>query len=181
MDGEEPTYDLQGLTIGLHPNCRQHWNRRRWNGFASLAEKLYNAGASVLLTGSPDDSEYVAEILGEANADKIVCSYIPTSSVMGLARLLKRLDIFVTINTLPMHLAIALKVPTVAIVGGTPASVVCPRNNPRLLYVEDPGLANYPDYRPQIDNIRVGVVIDKIQELIHAIPVNQTRCEPLPC
>jgi ADP-heptose:LPS heptosyltransferase len=93
-------------------------------------------------------------------------------SLIEMAALLKRVHLFVTINTGPMHIALALDVPTVAVIGGTPASVVCPRDNPRFQYLEDPALAAWdprsPWLRsaPAINSITVDAVFEAVMQML---------------
>jgi ADP-heptose:LPS heptosyltransferase len=79
------------------------------------------------------------------------------TDLFSLENLLKSVPLLITVNTFTMHLGIALGVPTVAIIGGTPASVVAPRDNPKFKYVEN------------VDNINaitVDEVMEKVDELL---------------
>ena len=163
------------LLIAIHTNCRQGKDQRRWGGahFAALAERLsVQLGCTVLFTGGRDDQAYVQSIVQRMTDPQHVRNLAGRLSLIETAALLKRVHLFVTINTGPMHLAVALDVPTVAIIGGTPASVVCPRDNPRFRFLEDPALAAWDPRSPwlrspaAITSITVDAVFDSVLHLL---------------
>ncbi len=163
------------LLIAMHTNCRQGKEQRRWEGarFAALAGRLSaRLGCTVLFTGGPDDQAYVQSIVERMTDTQHVRNFAGRLSLIETAALLRHVHVFVTINTGPMHLAVALDVPTVAIVGGTPASVVCPRENPRFRYLEDPALSAWDHRSPwlrspaAINSITVDAVFDAVLHLL---------------
>lgn len=66
-----------------------------------------------------------------------------------------------------MHLGVALKVPTFAIIGGTPASIVAKRSK-NFRYLEDPGLKDYPDFTPKMHEISPEMVYWGVKEMLNA-------------
>lgn len=159
------------FVVVVHPSCRQDWEKRRWSPrrFRTVVEfliTLYNA--KIIFTGhGKEDDKYV-------NAIRSQIPY-PTESLVGyldveeLGALLKRANLVVTVNTFTMHLAGALKRPTVAIIGGTPAKVVA-YNNEDFVYLEDPALKNWNpenlEYKPNMGDIFSNEVSEKIEWLV---------------
>jgi len=177
----------EALLIGMHTNCRQDREQRRWSRekFVDLANRLIDTHAAIiLLTGGPEDRAYVEEIARAIRPGAPVRNLAGKLSLMEFAALLRRLAVFVTINTGPMHIAVALRTPTVAIIGGTPASVVFPLNCPLFQSMMDPALEQWdpaelhPSYTPAIQNIRVDQVLEKIQLLLTSREVRPTGPRP---
>jgi heptosyltransferase II len=163
------------VLIGMHTNCRQGHAQRRWGGekFAELANRLIEVhNATILLTGGPEDREYTEEIARAISVPARVKNLAGKLSLLEFAALLKNLRVFVTINTGPMHIAIALRTPTVAIIGGTPPSVVFPANDACCQFIADPALDQwnpaelYPSYSPLIQTIKVRQVLEKVEFLL---------------
>ena len=120
--------DERELLIGFHAGTALFKNhiRRRWapEKFAELATKLTNEmGARVLLFGGPDDVEANKIIL-----DRAMESVIPveTKSILDSVAVMQRLKFFVSNDSSLMHIAGALKLPTVAIFGPTNETYVHP-------------------------------------------------------
>lgn len=146
---------LSGEFIGIHTACRQHFDRRRWaqEHFVALAQQLIKDGYNVVFTGAKDDVDYVGDIAFRSGGRSLAgLNLAQTAAVISRARL------FITINTLPMHMAVALNVPTVAIIGGSPARVVYPLDNPRFRYIEDPALRDYDPDDPWVRNPRLNEI-----------------------
>lgn len=163
------------LLIAMHTNCRQDQEQRRWKGdqFAALARRLIaETKCTVLFTGGREDHAYVESIVRTVADPVHARNLAGTLSLIETAALLKRAHLFVTINTGPMHLALAVDVPTVAIVGGTPAAVVCPSGNPLFRFLEDPALrlwdphAPWQGVAPAINSITVAAVFDEVVKLL---------------
>jgi ADP-heptose:LPS heptosyltransferase len=163
------------LLVGMHTNCRQDWKKRRWDmrNFTLLGnELLKNNSAKLVLTGSPDDVPYVAELVRTLQPPDRVINLAGTVTLYELAALFTQLTILITLNTGPMHIAIALRCPTLAIIGGTPAPVVFPSNDPEFDFVMDPALEQWDptvlthSYEPLINSIGVDVVLKKAIQLL---------------
>lgn len=149
----EGEWKEKGFITVIHTCTRNTSWLRQWHGWRELVLRIgHKFGWRIYYTGSKADAEYVR---GETR-------YCPAINLCGkttideLARLLKRADLCVTVNTFTMHLAIALETPTVAIVGGTDVSVVCPSEDDKFKHVQS-GLTT--------KEITVDMVWDKIIEL----------------
>ncbi len=159
--------------IGIHAHCRQGKRFREWgrDRFASLAGALAQRhGAAIVLTGSQDDAADVQALAASIRPAQRVISLAGRLSLGQMAALLSRLTVFVTVNTGPMHIAIAVGTPTVAIIGGTPAFIVYPTDDPRFTYVADPALRDWdpaalrPRYVPALDSVPVDDVLARVEE-----------------
>ncbi len=161
--------------IGIHANCNPSPERRQWDQakFAALADRLIETyGATIALTGSEADKEYVGTIIRSVSRQDRIINAAGALSLGELAALVKRLDLFVSINTGPLHIAIALKTPTVAIIGGRPAEIFCPKDSPFIDWVEDKALHPWdpqplqPSIRSRMDEISVDDVLQKVRSMM---------------
>ena len=166
------------VVVGIHSNSRQTQNLRRWDQqkFAELSDRIIREyHAKIIFTGSQPDSEYIDGIIEHIHGKDQVLRGLQYT-VEELGALFQRMNLFITINTGPMHIAIAQKTPTVALIGGTPAHVVFPKNNRHFQYVMDPGLetwdpepVNY-SYMPNMQEISVDAVWRKVQMVMNDRP-----------
>lgn len=110
---------------------------------------------TLVFTGSMDDLHPIYKIAGgvrrNARTEWIGCS------LDELSDLLETMTLFITLNTFPMHVAAAKKIPTLALVGGTAASIVCP-DAENFWYIEGKDLI--------VDNITVEEVMRKVGEIL---------------
>jgi len=108
--------------------------------------------------GTKDQAEYIDSIIAGLSRQEYVFNYAKSDiTIMQSSRVIENAKLLITVNSLPMHIGIARDVPTVAIIGGTPAKVVAPCDNPKFRYVEN------------VDNINaitVDEVMEKVEELI---------------
>jgi heptosyltransferase-2 len=167
--------DTGVLTIGIHAHCRQEKERRQWppERFAQLASALIERyGARIMLTGGAEDRDSVRRLAALIRPGDRVLSVAGDLSLGEFAALLTQLSLFVTINTGPMHIAVAVRTPTVAIIGGTPASIVFPVHDPAFRFLMDPALRQWnpdilkPAYAPALETISVEDVMEKAADLL---------------
>jgi len=105
--------------IGLHPGGSGRWKTKRWDldRWARLCDLLVQRNIQVVITGGPDE-----RALGQALLDLTSSTphlAIGQTSVMELACLIKRCDVFVAHDSSPLHLAAAVGTPTIALFGPT--------------------------------------------------------------
>lgn len=111
----------RGLTVGrfvhLHPASR--WLFKCWPAakVAQLADALSARGLPIVLTAAPDEAEkaLIAAILAEARTPLIDLS--GQLSLKELAALTAKAKLFVGVDSAPMHIAAAMRTPTVALFG----------------------------------------------------------------
>ena len=92
---------------------------RRWplGKYLITARWLLDHGYRVVFSGAKNDVVHSAEIAAALNSDQVI-DLIGKTSVAGLMDLLKHAVAVLTNDTGPAHLAIALGVPTLVLVGG---------------------------------------------------------------
>jgi lipopolysaccharide heptosyltransferase II len=117
------------LTIGVNPGSL--WRTKRWSpaGFAELIEMLRQKfDCQVLLFGGSDDAAVVNEVQNRcAGAATSLVGHI---DLHELPAAISRCAVFVTNDSGPMHIAVARKVPVVAIFcATTPALGFYPYSN----------------------------------------------------
>lgn len=133
-----PPVDLFGKKkiAAFHTNTRTTQDLRRWPYFPELADRL--EGYTIAFTGSLEDRPYIDGLRVKMKGPSLNLGGIFT--VEGLAVFLNSCSLVVSVNSFPMHLARALNVPTVAIVGATPAEVVCNPSS-QFRYIENMNLS----------------------------------------
>ena len=102
------------FVVGLSPGSV--WPTKRWStaGFAALIRLLrLKYDCRVLLFGAPEDSSVVEEILRQGEDG--VINLVGNIGLSELAAAISRCRIFVTNDSAPMHIAVARKVPTIAL------------------------------------------------------------------
>jgi heptosyltransferase-2 len=119
------------LIIGFHPGCATLKNhiKRRWEPekFAELANRLIeNRNAKVMVFGGQDEEELKNSIVSQVPSDRIL--NVSTDSITETAAIMKRCDLFITNDSSLMHIAAALKLKVVALIGPTNTSYIKPWN-----------------------------------------------------
>ncbi|HWP82564.1 MAG TPA: lipopolysaccharide heptosyltransferase II [Bacteroidota bacterium] len=96
------------------------WNTKRWlkERFAEVAKELVKDGFRVVLVGGAEDRELCEEIVKLAGGDGIV-STAGRLSLMESSELIRRCNVMICNDSAPMHLAVAMRTPVVAIFGAT--------------------------------------------------------------
>ena len=117
------------LVIGFHPGCSplKNHERRRWEPekFAELGKRLINDNnAKVLLFGGPDENYLKDQITTKINSENAL--KVETKSLTQTAAIMKRCNVFVTNDSSLMHVAAALQLNTIAIIGPTNTNYIYP-------------------------------------------------------
>jgi ADP-heptose:LPS heptosyltransferase len=103
--------------VGVHVSggrAIKQWPPER---FAEVARRLIDAAdATIVLTGSAADRPLVDRVAAELPADRVI-DVAGELDLLTLAAILRRLDLLVTGDTGPMHLAAAVGTPIVAVFG----------------------------------------------------------------
>ena len=105
--------------VGLHPGGSGRWKTKRWEvaRWARVCDALTQRGLRVVVTGGPDEHA-LGEALQRLTSTKPHL-VIGQTSLMELACLIKRCDVFVAHDSSPLHLAAAVGTPAVALFGPT--------------------------------------------------------------
>ena len=100
-----------GFQMGASTVSRQ-WFLQRWRELAEII--LEQTDAAIVLTGSPAELAMTAQ-LEDALRDQRVINAAGKFSLREAAALIARLDVLVTPDTGPLHVAAALKTPTIGL------------------------------------------------------------------
>jgi heptosyltransferase-2 len=122
--------------IGIHPGA--HYATQRWGirNYAALVEMLMkNTGLKPVVLGGPADIPLVKGILSRTNNS---VSAMLSSDLRESMAMISQLNALVCNNSGPLHIAAALKVPTVSFMGPTVNSLWTPSGRRhRVLRVDD--------------------------------------------
>ena len=126
-----------GLVPGGGVNPRDRVPEKRWpaDRFAALADRINEqTGRPVWLFGSPGEAELVREVAGRMNRPAV--DFSGSTSLRSLAGLIRRVALLVTVDSAPMHMALALGVPLVGLFGPTRAAALLPLDQPGVRVIE---------------------------------------------
>lgn len=104
--------------VGVHPGSV--WPTKRWfpERFSALAARLARDGARVVLIGGPGDKELSAGVAAAAATPSLL-DWTGKTTLPELLALIARLDLLVTNDSGPMHVAAAHGVRVLALFGPT--------------------------------------------------------------
>lgn len=112
------------LIIGIHPGA--HYPSQRWSAerFGEVAKQIVEQSlAKVILVGSSDE-EGLLEVVKKSVGEEI--QIFSCDSIRKFVALLSRCNLLVCNNSGPMHIAAALNVPTVSMIGPTVTTLWLP-------------------------------------------------------
>jgi heptosyltransferase-2 len=121
------------------------WNTKRWpkEKFTAVCKQISSEGVNVLLVGSREDEELCREICEKTQTNKVV-NAAGKLSLLQSAELIRRCIVLISNDSAPMHLAVAVGTPVVAIFGATvPEFGFAPRG-PHDIVIETKGLKCRP-------------------------------------
>jgi len=109
---------LSHHTIAIAPGSV--WNTKRWmpERFQELIRHLIDRHYSVVLLGGKDDVALCERILESTNRENVI-SMAGELTFLQSAELIRRSRVLVSNDSAPMHLALAMRTPVVAIFGPT--------------------------------------------------------------
>lgn len=103
--------------VGIHASGGREIKQWPPERFAEVGRQLIaSSGATIVLTGSPADRALVDQVASRLPADRTIDA-TSLGDLLTLGALLQRLDLFVTGDTGPMHLASAVGTPVIAVFG----------------------------------------------------------------
>ena len=103
---------LIGFQIGASTISRR-WFNQKWVELGKKLLKLY-PDIKIVLTGAPSE-KYLTDEVEKGIDDKRVLNLAGKFSLGGAAALIDKLDLLITPDTGPLHIAIALQTPTIAL------------------------------------------------------------------
>lgn len=106
--------DLARPLVVIHPGCSMPARTYPADMFAQVGDLLVEQlGATVMITGGPDERELVTHVRGAMRQPAIAAA--GDRSFAEFCALVEAADLVVTNNTGPMHMAAALKTPVIAL------------------------------------------------------------------
>lgn len=112
------TLDLSRPRVGLLPCSRRIEKNWPLDRFAEVARALRtHIQANILVLGGPSDTDACAQLTAAIGDG--VQNWCGRTSVVELGGLIRELDVLVTVDSGPMHIAAAVGTPTVAVFGPT--------------------------------------------------------------
>lgn len=110
---------LPGPRIAVNVGASSEYKRWPQNHWRTLFKRLIDDGRSIVFIGDKKDSEAVSEILSGDDDVKRVVNLSGRTSLRELASALAACDVLVSADTGPMHLAVAVGTPVIALFGST--------------------------------------------------------------
>jgi len=125
----ERSINKDDLVIGFHPGCStlKNHERRRWEPykFAELGKRLIeDHNAKIFVFGGPEEDELKNDIVNRINLPGV--ENVRTKSLTQTAAIMKRCNVFITNDSSLMHVAAALQLNTIAIIGPTNKNYIHP-------------------------------------------------------
>ena len=164
--------------ILIHPVSR--WLFKCWPE-ENVAELIdYLNGNNIVLTSSPDEKELEMLKRIEEKTSASVLNLGGQISLKELGALIKRAQLLITVDSVPLHISSALKTPVVALFGPTSEINWAPYRNPNARVVAQ-RLSCRPCYRPGcadsgrsdcLDTLPTSLVIKSVDELLVPSLVN---------
>jgi len=160
---------LIGFQIGASTISRR-WFNENWINLGKKLLKIY-PDIKIVLTGAPNEKCLTDEIEKEIN-DSRVLNLAGKFSLGGAAALINKLDLLITPDTGPLHIATALKTPTIAffVVANHLGSNACYDKDIHL-YIQkektcNPCIAKKCKFAECMRQIGVDEVLKKIKEFM---------------
>lgn len=128
-----------GPLVGIHVSGGRpikQWDAER---FGEVARRLIETtGATIVLTGSPGDRILVDQVAAVLPAGRVI-DVAGDLDLLSVAAILQRLDLLLTGDTGPMHLAVAVGTPVLAVFGPSDPARYAPRGaRDRIIRVDLP-------------------------------------------
>jgi len=163
--------------VGVHASGGRESKQWHLDRFADVARELARLrGGTIVLTGATSDRPLVSAVAAQLGGISTI-DVCGTLDLVDLAAVLSRLDVLVTGDTGPMHLAAAVSTPVVALFGPADPRRYGPSSPlQRILRVDLPcspcGLVRLPPERCRghvpdcMDGIRVDMVVAATLEVL---------------
>ena len=111
--------------LAIQKGLNKTWSAENWCKLAELLGK--EPGVDVILAGGPDDKEAIEQIRALLKPDsQVISTYGHTRNLRELVGLIDICDLIVCVDSAPMHLAVALGKPVVALFGPTNEAILLP-------------------------------------------------------
>jgi len=137
---------VKSKMVGINIAASEKWKTKRWplEYIVRFCDILSNKNIRVVMVGEDKDKCLVEEIVSMTKSKPAI--FVGKTDIMQLAVLIKMCQVFVSLDSAPMHIAAAMEVPLVALFGPTDAE----RHRPpaKQIVVLDKKLECAPCYSP---------------------------------
>jgi len=164
------------LLVGINPGTT--WPSKRWKleRFANLITMLVEKfKARIVLTGAPSEEGLGDELRRLTSSDFI--NLIGKTSLLQLGALIERLNLYITCDSGPMHIAAAVGTPTIALFGPTNPVRHRPYGDTHIVIQKDVGC------NPCYDRIcnrhhecMRAIEVDEVIAVLSLVCGNQNEC-----
>jgi len=119
--------------VGINLAASEKWKTKNWpiEKVARLCDELAARNIRTLVTGTDKDRDRVQQLLRLTRTK--VANFVGKTSIMQLAVLIQRCQVYVTPDSAPLHLAAAVGTPLIALFGPTWARRHMPPNRANLV------------------------------------------------
>ncbi|WP_174891067.1 putative lipopolysaccharide heptosyltransferase III [Candidatus Hamiltonella defensa] len=121
--------------ILIHPFARWHFKTWQASCFSKLINYLTAQKEKIVITGGPEKTEqdYVLNVIEDCSQKEDIVNLVGLLSFSQLAVLIERAQIFIGVDSVAMHMAAALKTPSVVLFGPSNLKQWHPWNAPHTL------------------------------------------------
>lgn len=105
--------------LGVNPGST--WETKKWpeHNFSRIIEKAVDSGYAVVLFGGPDEVELAGRVARQSGRENLIANLAGKLNLPQLAAHLRMLDLYLTNDSGPMHIAWIQDVPVLAMFGPT--------------------------------------------------------------
>lgn len=128
--------DFSKPLIALHPGARKELKCWSAEGYARAADFIISEmNGTVLLTGAPNEAELVKRVAGMMKHKPVILA--GKTSLRELAGIISQCSLFICNDSSPMHIAAAMKTPTVAVFGPSKSIETAPYGEGHIVVEKD--------------------------------------------
>ncbi len=173
-----PSHDPAAPVVSIHPSAAWNTESKCWplGNYVELAGRITKRwNAKIVILGSPDEQGR-AGVFGERIGHPSVLDLVGKTDIPQMASVISASSLFIGNDSGPMHIALCLRIPSVALFGPTSPSQIIPtgaackvitRNLPcRPCYLHHP--ASRPDCRDArcLREITVDEVMVEVEKIL---------------
>ncbi len=122
--------------VGLHPGAKDKYKQWHPESFIAVGRRLYETtGCHIVVTGNKEEKPLVDKIAASIPHATPLAGQLPLRTS---ASLIKRMKVFISNDTGPMHIAFAMQTPTIALFGPTDPTLCGPLTGLRSTVLAKP-------------------------------------------
>ncbi len=112
--------------LAIQKGIFKTWSTDSWAELISLL--CQQESIQPILAGGPDDQEIITDLEKRTEGTKLISVAGKTKNLSDLSGIISLCDLMICVDSAPMHLAVALKTPLVALFGPTDENKLLPTN-----------------------------------------------------